>query len=220
MDLERESRALYEASRSASPEQRGAALESLGQHLYRALWPRVKGDPRLEHLAADCAQDALVTIWQQILGGRGPDLPERFLSWSARIAMNKLLDELRKLEPSPRVQRSKRVALSRQLSLDATDAPDGRPLADRLRDDGEPGAEERLAYAEMHALLSEIHGIRDVSEQSRTVLMKGYLEGWDDHELAEHLDTSQRNVHVIRCRDLAKLRRNSDFMARLRVYYQ
>lgn len=196
-----------------------AALDTLGRWLYRALWRHVQGDPRLDHLAADCAQDALVTIWRQLQDGRGPDQPESFIGWSVRIATNKLVDELRKLEPSPRVNRSKRVALSQQVRLDEAESPDGRSLAERITDTAAPALEDRMAYVELHALLGEIHRIRAVSANSKTVLLKGFLEGWDDDELADHLGTTARNVHVIRCRDLAKLRQEGDFMGRLRRFF-
>ena len=76
-----------------------------------------------------------------------------------------------------------------------------------------------MAYAEIHALLGEIRSIASVSERSRTVLLRGFLEGWEDEELAEHLGTNKRNVHVIRCRDLAKLRQDAAYMRRLRRHY-
>ncbi len=219
MDLAGESRSLYAAVRSASSAERVAAFEALGQRLYRALWPHVQSDPRLHHLAADAAQDALVTIWQQIDAGRGPEQADSFIGWALRIATNKLVDELRKLEPSPRVHRSKRVALSQQLRLETAETPEGHPLADRITDPAAPDVEAELIYAEIHTVLAEIHHIRAVSENSRIVLLRGFLEGWEDEDLAEHLGTTTRNVHVIRCRDLAKLRQDDGFMARLRAHF-
>jgi len=219
LDLAGESRASYAAARSASAAERAAAFEELGQRMHRALWPHVQSDPRLHHLAADCAQDALVTIWQQLEAGRGPEQAESFIAWALRIATNKLVDELRRLEPAPRVHRSKRVALSQQLRLESAETEEGRPLADRIADEAAPDVEAELAYAELHAVLSEIHHIRAVSEQSRIVLLQGFLEGWEDQDLAERLGTSTRNVHVIRCRDLAKLRQDAGFLARLRAQF-
>ncbi|MCB0216024.1 MAG: sigma-70 family RNA polymerase sigma factor [Caldilineae bacterium] len=214
-----EGRALWAACRSAVEAERVAAYEQLGRLLYRLLWPRVRREPRLQHLAEDCAQQALVKVWRQLEAGRGPDDPERFLAWSGRIATNALLDALRRLEPSARIQRSKRVALSQQLRLDADADAGGQPLAERLADPGAPDLEAGMAYAEIHALLGEIRSIASVSERSRTVLLRGFLEGWEDEELAEHLGTNKRNVHVIRCRDLAKLRQDAAYMRRLRRHY-
>lgn len=214
-----DARALHDACISESELERVAAFERLGQMFHRMLWPRVSRDPRLHHLARDCAQDALVKVWEHLDEERGPDDPDRFIGWATRIATNTLLDELRRLQPVTRVHRSKRVALSQQVRMDVAATEEGRTLAERLADEDAPDAEHRLAYQEIHALLSEIHHVRSVSENSRTVLLKGFLEGWEDEELARHLETSRRNVHVIRCRDLAKLRADPAFMDRLRPYY-
>jgi RNA polymerase sigma factor (sigma-70 family) len=210
---------LFEACHSGSELERVAAFERLGQLLYRLLLPRVRRDPRLQHLAQDCAQDAMVKIWRKLDEGQGPEDPDRFIAWSGRIATNALLDALRRLEPAAKVQRSKRVALSRQVRMDAELEAGDRPMADRLADEGAVVPDERLAYAEIHALLARIRDIQSISEQSRTVLTKGFLEGWEDEELAKYLDTSRRNVHVIRCRDLVKLRADADFMAELQTHY-
>lgn len=218
-DLASESSRLFHAVHSPAAAERTAALEELGGRLYRALWPRVRGEPRLEHLAADCSQDALLTIWQRLEAGQGPERPESFLAWSLRVATHKLVDELRRLEPTPKAQKAKRVALSQQIRLDQAEDVEGRGLDEQLPDPGAADADTRLAYAEIHALLQEIHRIPSVSTNSRIVLLKGYLEDWEDAELAEHLATSLRNVHVIRCRDLAKLRLETGFVTRLRSCY-
>ena len=55
---------------------------------------------------------------------------------------------------------------------------------------------------------------------SRRVLLEGYIGGLDDDELAASLGTSRANVHVIRHRDLAKLRRVDDYMRRLAAWYR
>ncbi len=220
MDWGSEGRALYEACRSEREAERVAAYEQLGRLLYRLLLPRVRRDPRLEHLAADCSQQALVKVWRSLDADRGPRDPDRFLAWAGRIASNALLDALRRLEPGARVQRSKRVSLSRQVRLDLVREAGDRPLAERLPDESAPDLEARAAYAELHALLGEIRDIESVSERSRIVLTRGFLEDWEDEELADLLGTSRRNIHVIRCRDLAKLRQDRDFMQRLEAQYR
>lgn len=209
-------RAFYDDCLSPHLARREQAYQALGRRLQAMLWPRVARDARLEHLAADCAQEALFKIHQQLSAGRGPEDPDRFLAWAARIAANCLLDQLRLLEPGTAVGRARRVALSRQQSLDAAAEDDGRSLADRLADEAvapPPQVAEARALLE---LLGRIRSIPAVSERSRTVLLRGYLEEWDDEELAQALGTSRGNVHVIRCRDLEKLRRDPAFMAELR----
>ena len=211
--------ALYAACRSGSEQERVTAFETLGRALFRIAFARVRGRPELRDVAEDSCQEALVVIWRQLEDGRGPDKPESFVGWAARIAVNKLLDEIRRVEPSSTSARSKRVASSLRTSLDADDSGDGRPLGERIADTEQENVDERLDMAALGDLLLEIHVIPDVSESSRIVLMKGFLEGLDDVELAELLGTSRPNVHVIRCRDLAKLRANEDFASRLRALH-
>ena len=145
---------------------------------------------------------------------------DSFLAWAARIAANRLVDHMRLLEPATAAARARRVALSRQVSLDAPLGGDeDRPLGELLAADGgaEGGSDaQTLEAQELLALLSRIRTIRSVSEQSRTVLLRGYLQEEDDEDLAAELDTNRRNIHVIRCRDLEKLRRDEDFMMALR----
>jgi RNA polymerase sigma factor (sigma-70 family) len=205
--------ALLSACRYSRGAARAAAFQALGRRLYRVLWPRVQSDPRLADLAEDCVQDALVKVWRSLEAGQGPDQADRFLSWAARIAVNTLVSELRKHDAAAAVARPKRVGLRRQVSLDELAAPEDGPARELAATD--PGMDERLAQRELATLLAEIHDHPGISAQSRTVLLNGYLGEWDDDELAHLLDTTRANVHVIRSRDLAKLRADSAYMARL-----
>lgn len=181
--------------------------------MFRMLWPRVRHDPQLASLAEDCVQDALVKVWRALEEGRGPDHPDRFVSWAGRVAANTLVSELRKLDPAADVTRPKRVGWRRQVSLDAALEPDEGPA--RELPALAPSPEERAAAGQLTELLLEIHGVGAISEASRTVLLQGYLAEWDDDELAAHLDTTRANIHVIRSRDLVKLRGEAGFMDRL-----
>jgi RNA polymerase sigma factor (sigma-70 family) len=217
MDLSSEGRELLAACLAEAPAERRRAYEALGQRLQRMLWPRVAADPRLHPLAEDCAQEALLKIHQQLAAGRGPDDPDRFLAWAARIAANRLIDHLRLVEPATSAARARRVALSRQVSLDADpDGGDERPLGDLLADPEGEDVAQAMEAQELLQLLSRIRTIQSVSERSRTVLLRGYLQEQDDEDLAAELDTNRRNIHVIRCRDLEKLRHDEAFMAALR----
>jgi len=211
--------ALYDACRSASERERAAGFEALGRLLYRLLWPRVKGDPLGAERAADCVQEALEVIWRRLEAGAGPEVRASFVSWSARIAVNRLLDEVRRLEPTARVRRTKRIAASRLVSLDAPTAGDGPPLVEQLADPHADAPEDPRAYDEIAGLVELIRAMPAVSEPSRTVLLFGFLAGWSDDELAARLGTTRPNVHVIRCRDLAKVRQDPEFMARLAALY-
>jgi RNA polymerase sigma factor (sigma-70 family) len=207
--------ALLEACRSAPPAERAAAYQDLGRRMYRLLWPRVRHDPALVNLAEDSVQDALVKVWRALEAGRGPDHPDRFVSWAGRVAANTLVSELRKVDPSADVARPKRVGLRRQDSLEAALDPETGPSREPA--DTGAGPEEQAEGRQLAEVLVEIHDLSAVSAASRTVLLRGYLAEWDDDELAEHLGVTRANVHVIRCRDLAKLRADEGYMARLRA---
>jgi len=205
---------LFADCSGSNPQARADAYHRLGRVLYRLVWSRVHDRPDLQPLAEDAAQEALVTVWRQLEAGRGPEEPERFVGWAARIAVNKLLDGIRRVEPGATSGLTRRVRQSRQVSLEA-ERDNGAPLGERLPD---PSASEPDAGAFARGLRDVLWRIRDVpsvSERSRVVLLHGYLEDWDDADLAEHLGTTRANVHVIRCRDLIKLRADEGFMAAL-----
>jgi RNA polymerase sigma factor (sigma-70 family) len=211
-----DARALHEGCLSVDEHKRSAAFEQLGGLLHRIALARLRARPQL---AEECAQEAMVTIWRRLSAGRGPREPERFVSWSARIVVNKALDEIRKREPSPQVHRSKRVAQSRQTSLDAPRLDGERTLGELLPDAEALDAEERAAYLDVRRTLTRLAEVEGVSERSRVVLARGFLEGVEDEELADLLGTTRANVHVIRCRDLAKLREDESFLAQLSELY-
>jgi RNA polymerase sigma factor (sigma-70 family) len=218
-----DARALHAACLSASHSERRAGYRRLGSLLHDIAWRRVAGDPRLHHLAEESMQEALLTIWRALERGRGPDAPERFVAWAATIVVNKVREGIRRLEPRGAPGRTKRVALSRQRSLDAPAREGEATLGERLVDENATGGEAAFesvgVHAEMRELVADIVRVETVSEASRRVLLLGYIEGFDDADLAEHLGTTRANVHVIRSRDLAKLRAAVDFMARLRGLY-
>jgi len=218
MDFHAESLDLYHGCRSGRERERTAAFERLGQLLYRVAWSRVQHDPRVHGVAEEATQESLAIVWQHLAADQGPE-PGSFIAWASAIVVNKVRENLRRLEPAARSRRTLRVALSRQVSLDAPTEPTGESLGDRLVGSDETAMDDTLAYREIHALVAEIHGLASLSEPSKMVLLKGYIEGLDDAELAARLGTSRGNVHVIRCRDLARLRSEPAFMARLRGLY-
>jgi RNA polymerase sigma factor (sigma-70 family) len=220
MDKNRSS-ALYDACLEPSRRTRRNAYRQLGRFLHDVAWRRVAGDPRLHHLAEESMQEALLTIWRALEEERGPDDRERFLAWAATIVVNKVREGIRRLEPRGAVRRTKRVALSRQRSLDAPPRPGIPSLGETLPDDdAATDSETAIAAAAIRDLVAEIATIEAVSERSRLVLLEGFLGGLDDAALSQKLGTSRSNVHVIRSRDLGKLRAEADFMARLAAFYE
>jgi RNA polymerase sigma factor (sigma-70 family) len=213
VDLHLESNELYHACRAEDEPARTEAYQRLGRLLYRVAWQRVAHDPPLHPLAEEAMQESLEQVWRHLDAGTGP-APESFIAWAITILINKVREGRRRLEPVGHSRPTRRVALSRQVSLDASTEPTGEALGDRLAAEAE-AMDEGLAYQELQALVAEIRHLEALSLPSRTVLLRGYIEGLDDEELARLLRTSRANVHVIRSRDLAKLRNLPDFMARL-----
>ncbi|MBK7779312.1 MAG: sigma-70 family RNA polymerase sigma factor [Ardenticatenia bacterium] len=213
-DAESDSLRLLGLCASGNEREREAGFRELGRILYTVLWRQVVDRPELWHLAEESSQEALVIVWRHLASDRGPDQAEHFVGWAVVIASNKLREALRRREPRARLQPSKRVAASRQVSLDAPPPAAHEPLGELLAAGDSPQADaERQETFE--ALQRMVRESRDLSEASRTVLIKGYLEGWDDAELAEHLGTTRGNVHVLRCRGLARLRAHGAFMDQL-----
>ncbi len=209
---------LYLACRSSDPRVRDAALVDLGGLLHRVAWRQAGDDPHWQSLAEDCAQEALMVIWRQLEAGRGPDHPDRFVAWAAVIAVNKVREAIRRLDPHPTMRRAKRVARSQLVSLDAPEH-DGRSAAQSLADvDADTGRAAEIT--ELRGLVAEIADSLAVSEQSRFVLIKGFIEGWDDDDLARELGTTRANIHVIRSRDLAKLRADRLWFDRVKALYE
>lgn len=208
---------LYRHCRDPDPRTREAAYAELGRLLHRIAWRQAGDDPQWQALADDCAQEALETVWRHVDADRGPDHPDRFVAWAVVIVVNKVREAIRRLDPHPEVRRSKRVAQSLQVSLDAPGQDDRTP-AQTLADAGADVA-GIAETADLSRLVAEIGATAAVSDQSRFVLIKGFIEGWDDDELAEALGTTRSNVHVIRSRDLAKLRADRSWMERLKAWY-
>jgi RNA polymerase sigma factor (sigma-70 family) len=218
MDVPSVAAELYQACRASTEPQRTEAYQRLGRLLYRVAWQRVRHDPQLYPLAEEAMQETLAIVWQRLSADQGP-APEAFVAWASAIVVNKVREGVRRLEPTSHARRTLRVALSRQVSLDAPTEPTGEALGERLADRAGSDMDVALEYGELQTLIAEIQGMDELSEPSKVVLLRGFIEGMDDTELAELLDTSRSNVHVIRCRDLVKLRAVAPFMARLRGLY-
>lgn len=208
------------ACRAGEPE----AWRALGRLLQRVARSRLRGTADRDALAEDCAQDALLGIWRRLERGAGPE-PERFVAFAAATVVHKVYDALRRrgtLPSGPRdaaPERRKRVPPERleslEARLEATSGP-ARALPDNAALAPEAAAEARAAF---EALAAELARHPRLSEASREVLGRGFLEEQDDAELAQVLGTSRGNVHVIRSRNLAKLRGDEALMARLRALY-
>jgi DNA-directed RNA polymerase specialized sigma24 family protein len=195
-------RLLYDECCSDDRHVRNAAYQQVGEYLLRMADARLRTRPYLKHLAQEATQQALMTIWQKLQEGRGPQEPQWFLSWCGSIVIHKLLDELRKL---------------------------GRPAAELLADEDEEGA-TLLMIPDSTAIAPEHHMIESESNRElmeliqdhpalrpdyKTVLLNGYFLDQDDSELAHNLGLATASIRVLRFRGLQQLRSDGEFMAKL-----
>jgi RNA polymerase sigma factor (sigma-70 family) len=218
-------RQLYEACCSTGAE-RDEAMQALGRYLYQVAYNLIRDRAQLHDLAEDCSQEALVTVWQSLDGVEDPD---RFLSWAARVVINKVYDSCRRLGVGPAGEpgapesngqspRRRRVPIGRQDSLEQIREGGGQ-LQDIVAD--APATEPDVTFARrelVEVLTESIARHPAVSAQSKIVLIRGFLNDWDDGMLAAELHTSRSNVHTIRSRDLAHLRDDAAFLQLLGEY--
>ena len=201
---------------SSEPLEQELAYQTLGKILYTSTWRYLQHAVHQEQLAEDASQEALELVHARLERDLGPDDPNRFVSWAISIALNKVREHFRRQNPPAGRKHGKRIAERNIQSLDAPQGADERPLQDRLVDrESESFVDDMLQGQELDELLREVLKNTSISEKSRYVLLRGFIEGLDDDELAKELNTTRGNVHVIRCRDLAKLRQDDAFMAKL-----
>ena len=219
-------RTLYDMCRAGGPAQ-AEAFQSLGRYMYQVAYNLVRDRAQLHDLAEDSTQEALVTVWQSLDGVEDPD---RFLSWAARIVINKVYDACRRLgvgigeqtaeNGAERMARRRRVPLAKQDSLDEI-RESGTQLQDVVADLPEGLPDARYARRELVELLcAGIARHPELSDQSKIVLIRGFLNDWHDGMLADALKTSRSNVHTIRSRDLTHLRDDPEFLRLLDEYLQ
>ena len=67
-------------------------------------------------------------------------------------------------------------------------------------------------------LIKYIVQAEEISQDSKQVLLRGYLLDWDDDKLVDHLGKTRENIHTIRSRDMKKLRESGDLLKKLKSY--
>jgi len=218
-------RQLYSDCRTSGPGQ-AEAFQTLGRYLYQVAYNLIHSRPQLHDLAEDCSQEALITIWQSMDGVEDPD---RFLSWAARVVVNKVYDACRRLgvglgdeqptqDGEAHLARRRRVPIGRQSSLNEI-RESGSQLQDIVADTPDASPETTYSRRELlETLTFSIARHSMLSDQSKIVLIRGYLNDWDDGMLASALHTSRSNVHTIRSRDLDHLRDDAEFLNLLDEY--
>ena len=154
-----------------------------------------------EMFVEDCVQTALRIIWKAMQEGKGPNHPGSFLSWATKVATNRCIDRLRYEKRRPAEAISDEVAESVgkiDLNLDHQILLDEKKIE----------------------LLTSLRRRSTLSEDSKIVVIEGFLFEKTDEEIAEMLSHSTgkervvrpSNVRVIRHRNLDKLRHDTDFI--------
>jgi RNA polymerase sigma-70 factor (ECF subfamily) len=162
----------------------GDALEALyDRHagLVFSLARRITGD---REAAEEVVQDTFLTVWRQAASyspSRG-----RPYSWLVRIARNRSIDELRRMDSRERRQRRSREVL------------------DAYTPDPALKAVEDAREAELRRLVSE--ALQDLPEPQREVVELSYFRGWSQVEISRRTGLPLGTVKTRMRLALSKLR--------------
>jgi RNA polymerase sigma factor (sigma-70 family) len=192
---------LHAGCSSADPVIQTAAYELLWRYLYQVTTTILHDQPDPSSLAQDCAQRALVRVYEQLQTCREP---AAFRAWARRIAGHIAIDELRR--------RKRLVSLP--------DLNPGGELETVLSVQEQRHLEtivlSRASLAELKRLLD----LAPISDRSRRVVIGRYLNGTPDETLAEieskltDRDVYTSHIQVTRAKNLTKLR-NWELLRRL-----
>jgi RNA polymerase sigma factor (sigma-70 family) len=173
-------------------------FQKLGEYLLRVAQARIQSKPELAADAYDCAQDALVAIWQAIKKRSGPEQRRTTQSWATQIVIHKVLDLLRKrgfsISPGEPNGSSPPVEL-----------PEDIALANDFTDDVQQ-------HADYSDAMRRILGHPKLTKDERIVIYLRYLEDRADDEIATILEIARTTVRVKCMRALQKLRNDPDLL--------
>lgn len=186
---------LYHACLQDGSDAQIDAFKQLWNDLYRVSYRMTHHRADGAALAADCTQAALVKIYRNLAQCRDPS---RFRGWAAQIARRVVIDTLRQ------------PGYMRQV-----------PLSDE-----DPGlmVVPMDVHGDLHALLLGAIQQGALSDRSRRVVIGRFFDERSDEELAREesrLSGEQvlpSHIQVTRAKNLAKLRRNTALIERLREY--
>lgn len=175
---------LYAAA--LDPARQELAYSELHTYLYRiALRQR-------PHIAQDAAQEALLLVYQKLETCR---TPSAFL----KFAIYQLLTAFHRLASDPHESFLEDL-------VEMSDGDDGRlPLGNAVPTPETEVVTQVAATDFLRWLHTVIEKNPRAKKQILAVALK-YLEGWEDEAIAEKLETSVANVHVLRSRGSIKLR--------------
>ncbi|NJM06906.1 sigma-70 family RNA polymerase sigma factor [Candidatus Gracilibacteria bacterium] len=172
---------------------RAEGYEALWPGLYRVAYAMLRELPDRDQAAADCAQLALIKVYQTIASCR---TPTAFRAWTMQILRRVVLDELR------RPERRRRMAMPAEDSSDLALAP--------------------TSVDDLAAVVQQILTAAPLSERSRRVVVGRYFAERSDEDLAASEATLSgeevrpSHIQVTRSKNLAKLRSDPQIIAQLR----
>lgn len=156
-----------------------AAFSEAFDLYYDALYSFILYRIRHTETAEDLAAETFSQLVRHISEGRGPTSYLR--AWLYRVARNLVIDEAR-----------------RQSRRQQTELPTEMPSA-------EPGVDAQAQNMILQAQARE--ALERISPKQREILVMRYMEGLSSQEIADILQTSDRNVRALHNRGLEALRK-------------
>jgi RNA polymerase sigma factor (sigma-70 family) len=195
------SRRIWElCSPRTSAGQRNTAFEWLEDYLARRILPKVHD----RELAQDLTQNALAIIVQKFATC---ETPETFLLWTAKIAVNEVLQERRrKASSNERLDDVNEPAATQAPYTRLASAPVD-PETTALDNETVRQIADRIARMPIHTRRGKEYQI---------ILYGTYFLGKTDEELAAILDIPKLEVQKRRSQALRNLREDKDWLSRLR----
>jgi RNA polymerase sigma factor (sigma-70 family) len=181
----------FAACQNPDPPVQASAYEALFSYLSRAALHIVRDQPGAEELAQDCAQIALIRIYERLDECHEP---AAFRTWARQIVSHLAIDTLRR--------RSK-------LTFAAEDELES--VSYETADNGASPEMEIATVDNESALYVTIHSA-PISDRSRRVVIGRYLQALPDEPLAEieselaGKTVLPSHIQVTRAKNMAKLR--------------
>ena len=191
-----DSRTLYDLCTSADIVAVQQGVQRLGECLMAVARAQLNPNRYDYQAVEDCVQNAIIAIWTMLEKGEGPEEPGAFMAYAVKTTKNKCIDRVRHDGRRPPT-----IQMIDEAAIDA------------ILDHGLPLDEEFIYLA------ASINNHKRLSENSKKVLIGGYLLDMSEIDLAKELATAVPNVGTIRHRNLKKLRSDHAFMTALRKYF-
>lgn len=170
-----------------------------------------------EYLVDECCANAIVSIIKHFGQCRGAD---SFLGWCRQTLRNEYLAILehegfycpRPHQEDADALRESRTYHARPANMTSLDEPQDdnsdNPRAESIQDIGAGTEGPALSEMWIRWVLKQLADTPYMTDQSKRVLLDGYLRQLDDEELGRALHVTRKNITVIRARDRASLKRN------------